>query len=443
MLNEAEDKLNSWFLKKQLQYLNEYYTNPKNPGAFSGLSTLIKELKGFDPKFLSQWILTQPSYTRHVYKRKKFRRNRVMVSGIDDTWQMDLMDIQNISNSNKNFRYILIIIDVFSKFAWAFPLKSKEGASVYNVLAKLFKKRKPKKIQSDRGLEFLNKLCLKLFQENSIKFYNVFSIVKACVVERLIRTLKEKMWRYFTFKNTNTYIDILSNLIHSYNHTNHRSIKMRPVDVNKSNEDEVWKNLYGFEKNQGSDNVVKLKFKIKDIVRIPIDKNKFGKGYLPNWSEELYEIDKILLRDPPVYIIKNRIDRSIINGVFYAEQLQKVITYDSDTETENIDEIYNNNNNINDQDEINFKTNINAVSQKDNVVSKYNLRPLQPSYQIPVTKKILIKKTKKKTLKKLESESSDSESEKNIPHKCPLCDKVFKSLKITRNHVETVHTKSK
>ena len=136
--------------------------------------------------------------------------------------------------------------------------------------------------------------------------YVLNSEMKASVIERFNRTLKEKMWRYFTFKQSHRYIDILQDIVYSYNHTFHRTIKTSPNEVNKINEELIFKNIYGYSKDLGDSTVVKNKFKVGDKVRISKYKNIFEKSYTPNWTREIFIVDKILPRVPTVYILKDQ-----------------------------------------------------------------------------------------------------------------------------------------
>ncbi|XP_035205398.1 uncharacterized protein LOC118180402 [Stegodyphus dumicola] len=126
------------------------------------------------------------------------------------------------------------------------------------------------------------------------------------------------MWKYFTQFNTRKYIDVLDDLMHSYNHSVHRSIKMKPVSVTKENEKLAWKNLYGRIENPKSP-----RLKVGDIVRISKQKMKFEKGYEQNWSRELFSIYEVLEREIPVYKLKD-LSNEIIKGSFYEQELQKV-----------------------------------------------------------------------------------------------------------------------
>ena len=253
------------------------YTQANLPGSFSGQSVFFKELfkrypnKKIDKKEIQNWLLDQDTYTIHKYNKKKFKRNKIIVNGIDDTWQADLVDLSNLSEVNDDYKWLLTVIDVFSKFAWAIPLKNKQSNSVVEGF--------------------------------------------------------QKMWRYFTFRQSHRYIDILQDIVYSYNHTFHRTIKTSPNEVNKINEELIFKNIYGYSKDLGDSTVVKNKFKVGDKVRISKYKNIFEKSYTPNWTREIFIVDKILPRVPTVYILKDQ-NNEIIQGIFYEQQMEKIFKND-------------------------------------------------------------------------------------------------------------------
>ena len=166
--------------------------------------------------------------------RYRFKRNRVVVARIDDEWETDLVIIDLLSKHNNGYRYILTVIDVLSKFAWIEPMKTKTGESLVEAFSRIIKKgRTPGMFHTDKGTEFTNEQFQKLLKEHNIRFFTTHNETKASIVERFNRTLKGKMWKYFTANNTLKYIDILQKLVKSYNSSRHRSIGMRPVDVNK------------------------------------------------------------------------------------------------------------------------------------------------------------------------------------------------------------------
>ena len=207
--------------------------------------------------------------------------------------------MQVISKFNKRFRFLLCVIDVFSKYAWVVPLKDKKGISIVNAFQKNLK-CKPNKIFVDKGSEFYNNSFKKWLKDNDIEMYSIHNEGKSVVVERFIRTLKSKIYKYMTTISKNVYIDKLDDIVNEYNNRFHRTIKMKPVDVKD--------NIYiDFEKEVNDRD---SKFKI-DHVRISKYKYIFAKGDMPNWSEEVFVIKKV------------NINGEEISGTFYEKELQK------------------------------------------------------------------------------------------------------------------------
>ena len=223
--------------------------------------------------------------------------------------------MQLFSKQNSGFKYLLTVIDVYSKYAWIIPLKTKSSSSIIEAFTELFKDRKPKKLWTDSGKEFLNKEFKQFLNKNNVEIYQTFNEGKAVVVERFNRTIKEKMWRYFTEHNTKKYLDILPKLLNEYNNSYHSTIKMTPTQGSKPNN----KIIYIHEINSD-----KPKFKIGDRVRIYKYKKHFEKGYETNWTKEIFVIDKILKTNPITYQIKDLNNEPII-GSFYFKELQKTI----------------------------------------------------------------------------------------------------------------------
>ena len=319
--------------------VKNYYLDPKNPGSFSGINSFSKSLADKKIKInkgdLESILLEQDSYSLHRPIKKRFKRNQVIVSGIDDTWQADLVDVSSISKQNNGIKFLLTCIDIFSKFAWIVPLTNKSGSTITKAFQIILKDRFPKRLQTDKGKEFLNLEFQSFLKKQNIKFYTTNSDLKASVCERFNRTIKEKMWRYFTHKNNYRYFDILQDLVESYNNTYHRTIKMSPIKVNIKNENNLWFKMYGYTKELGDETHIIPKFNINDKVRISKYKKTFDKGYIPNWTREIFIIKNVLIRSPVVYIIKDLNDEEI-EGTFYEQELQKIYKFD---EIYKIDEI--------------------------------------------------------------------------------------------------------
>jgi transposase InsO family protein len=312
------------------QKFQRHYTDPSLSGSYSGLESFYRALKkrglSVKKKELKEWLLSQKTYTLHRNKVNKFQRNRVIVSGLDDTWQADLVDMQKLSKQNNGYKYLLTCIDVFSKYAWIVPLENKFGKTLVAAFKTILKQgRRPKNLQTDDGKEFFNKDLKQLLKEFEINLYATRSEMKACVVERFNRTIKDKMYRFFTETNNYKYIKVIDKLVDAYNSSYHRTIKMAPKEVNKNNEKELWHHMYAPDENE----VIRFKLEIGDKVRISKVKNIFGKGYTPNWTEEIFIITEKIAKTPPVYKIKDLNNQSI-EGVFYENQLQKIIHTDEE-----------------------------------------------------------------------------------------------------------------
>ena len=217
---------------------------------------------------------------------------------------------------NKGFKYLLTVIDVYSKFAWTYPLKVKTGKQMIALFEKIFRERKPKKLWTDLGTEFINKDFKKFLADNDVELYHTFNEGKAVVIERFNRTLKEKMWRYFTETKNNKYLDILPKLLHNYNNTIHSTIKMTPTEASK---EENTKDKIFYVPQITKENP---KFKIGDRVRIYKYKKLFAKGYETNWTNEIFVVSQINETSPITYKIKDLNGEDII-GSFYKQELNK------------------------------------------------------------------------------------------------------------------------
>ena len=192
--------------------------------------------------------------------------------------------MQLISKLNKGFRFLLCVIDIFSKYAWVVPLKNKKGISIVNAFQKIIVKsgRKPNKIWVDKGSEFYNDSFKKWLKDNNIEMYSIHNKGKSVVAEKFVKTLKNKIYKYMTSISKNVYIDKLDDIVNEYNNSYHRTIKIKPADVNTYID-------FGKEVNDKDP-----KFKVGDYVRISKYKNIFAKGYMPNWSEEVFISSKFI-----------------------------------------------------------------------------------------------------------------------------------------------------
>ena len=202
----------------------------------------------------------------------------------------NLADMQLLRRYNKGIRFLLCVIDIFSKYAWVVPLKDKKGVSTVTAFQSILKQsnRKPNKIWVDQGSEFYNASFKKWLQDNDIVMYSTNNEGKSVAAERFIRTLKSKIYKYMTSISKNVYIDKLDDIVNEYNNTYHTTIKMKPIDVKDNTYINTDKEI----------NDKDTKFKVGDRVRISKYKNISSKVYAPNWSEEVFVIKKVKITVP-------------------------------------------------------------------------------------------------------------------------------------------------
>ena len=315
--------------KKQQQRIRRDYTDPSKPGSLGGVARFAKA-RGFDLKETQKALEKELAYTLHKPRRKRFATTPVMVFGMDEQWVADLIEVQNIRKHNNGYRYLLTVIDVLSKYAWVEPVKSKSGSDVtaaFDTILKRAKGRTPIQLPPDNGKEFYNKTFSALMKSQNIHHFSTHGDTKASVVERFNRTLKERLYRYFTAANTLRYVQVLPKIVRGYNLSFHRSIGMAPAKVNHGNEDNVWNVLYA-KRLQGKKS--KQTLKVGDKVRLNKKFRTFKKSYLPGWTEEVFVIQRVK-RDPPVTTYKiSEWDGTPLEGTFYKQDLQKVKVSDDD-----------------------------------------------------------------------------------------------------------------
>ena len=302
------------------------YEDPTVAGSLGGVTRFAKAHKLSTAKVRAK-LETSLGYTLHKPTRRHFRTLPVLVYAIDDQWVADLIEVGNIAKVNRGYRYLLTVVDVLSKYAWVEPVKAKTGKDVAAAFEKILRQgRTPRRLQTDDGKEFYNKTFQALMKRKDIDHFSTSGDTKASVIERFNRTLKQRMYRYFTVKNTLKYVTVLKDLVLGYNRSYHRSIKMAPEQVTAQNELQVWKNLYA---GRLAEKRTRPKLKVGDRVRLNKKHRIFKKGYLPGWTEEVFVVARAVAGVVPYYKIQEW-DGTPVVGTFYAEDLQKVTVKDDD-----------------------------------------------------------------------------------------------------------------
>lgn len=339
--------------KRERAWNTEWYKpNRQHPYALAGATSFVegttrpKQVKGslgLLKKKKRQWLENESTYQLHRPARKTYpRRPFGPVYAIDDTWQMDLSDMQRdeVKRENNGMSWILFAIDVLSRKAWAVPLKNKSGPETARGIQEIFESVSnddtdhtiPRVIYVDRGTEFYNKDVKRLLASYPIppQLHSGDSTTKAAIVERLQRTIKGRLWKYFYEHGSYRWIDILPHLMESYNESKHRTIQEAPNRVSKTNEEKVYERVYGpirtyrdaYETSAHQEGY--YKFQVDDVVRISKSAQLFDKKYLPQWSEELFRVRARDPGPPPYYRLKEYRGDEFVTGTFYEQEMQLV-----------------------------------------------------------------------------------------------------------------------
>ena len=306
--------------------LREIYFNVN--GGYMSMEKLYQSAKeegieGVSRKNVKEWLQTQNTYIIHKPSRKHYKTQRTYVDGLAQQIQMDLVDMSKFSHGNKGNRWILTVIEVLSRYAFAIPVWRKNTESMTKAVESVlvqFKERfgrYPKTAQFDDGKEFYNVGVKTLLKDHDVHYFSTRTFRKAAIVERFNRTLKTRMWKYFTENRTKVWVNILPALVRSYNNSTHRTIGMKPADVSEENKDEVWTRIYGYPLSSFPD----PKFKVGDHVRVEIKHKTFEKGYEPNVDNEVYVVTSVFRGDPNMYSLKDPEDGEDILGRYYEQEL--------------------------------------------------------------------------------------------------------------------------
>ena len=197
----------------------------------------------------------------------------MIATNINDVYQMDLVDMQKFAEFNDGVKYILTVIDCFSRYAFAVPLKSKKPKEIMEAMTTAFKEYGiPLKIFTDKGTEFLNKDVEAFLKELNIRQWYSNYPGKAVMAERFNRTLKERLWVHMTDQNNYRYIDVLDDVVKEYNASEHSSTGYAPKDVTHSHVDLV------LGRRSGDPIGKPPQFKVGDTVRVSTSKLTFEKG---------------------------------------------------------------------------------------------------------------------------------------------------------------------
>lgn len=313
------------------RYLSGIYSTPDSPASFSGIQKLwgfVKNDKnrpeGITKKRLSEWIRGQQTYQVHTLPKTRVRSESIVVEFLDQMWEGDILQLPIKSKENKSVKYLAVFVDVFSRFAWVRLLKSKSSNEMAEALKDIFKEgRKCKELRTDAGGEFMGNSFQDLLKEEKIYHFVAYGETKAAFVERLNRTIQNKLYKFLYEKDTFKFIDVIHDIVRSYNNTVHSSTGYAPADVTDENAYELYEKVYMPILDKKAKRKSQFSFEVGQLVRLSLSKGKFRKGYEQSWSEEVFEIYNRIYSIPSRYKIQDLLGERV-KGSFYSPELKKI-----------------------------------------------------------------------------------------------------------------------
>jgi hypothetical protein len=307
--------------------LARVYYDLKSPAAYAGAEKVFAEARRRDPTItihdVREYLQKQRVYTMHRLRRRRFDRLRTKASGLHTDWQADLAIFDQLAAKNDGYKYLLVCIDVLSRKLFVAPVRSKSPPDMIEAFDRIWAQNddiRPHKLGTDRGLEFQAKKMLQYFDQKQIDKRVVYSPdVHASMAERANRTIKERLYRFFSEQNTTRWVDAIQKVVDGINASVNRTTGVAPNSVTFKNARQLHDKLY---KGEDEEVVDKRKpLSIGQIVRISGERGIFDKGYLPTFTDELFKIRAITGGSPVTAYKLEDLGGEEILGVFYREEL--------------------------------------------------------------------------------------------------------------------------
>ena len=282
---------------KQVLLFNLYYSPNTQFTSIRSLYDAVKN-QGITQKEVKDFIQRQD--TTQLFKAQKKPKHYfpIVAKHKFEILQLDLVDLSNLATANNNYKYLLVAVDVFSRYAFVEPLKNKRAETIADALDEIIGKTEPSTINSDQ--EFTSHIIQKFLKERGIdtQAVDVGDHHKLGIVDRFCRTLREKINKYMAMYNTTKYIDVLPKIVFNYNHSYHSGIKKKPVEVDDEDAEVLEITNKKFEKAKKEE----IKFEVGEKVRFMLNRPQFEKGTLPKWSKVIH---KIVSKNYHSYVLDN------------------------------------------------------------------------------------------------------------------------------------------
>lgn len=326
---EEEDKI-------LRDYFKDIYYDRVFPASYSGIEKLWNYIKvdkdrpeSVTKEKLIRWLRKQETYQVHTRPPKKYPTEAIIVEGLDEIWDADILHLPTEKPSlNKNYKYLLGVIDLFSRFVWGRLLKSKGGAETARAFQDILAEaagagRKCTEVRTDSGGEFTGKEFRQVLLAEKIRHIIAYGEVKANYIERWNRTFQDKLYRWMYEKNTSVFADAVDDIITSYNNTIHGSTGFKPADVTEANAMELYERVYIPILDKRAKETTEFSFRVGQLVRLSLLINKFKRGYTQNYTEEVFKVTATIPSHPPRYKIED-LKGEEVKGSFYKEDLKAV-----------------------------------------------------------------------------------------------------------------------
>lgn len=315
-------------------YLSKVYFDESAPGSYTGLQKLWLSVKD-DPerprnltkKTVKEWLQKQEVYQVHSVPKEKYKTEAIIVGQPDEIWDLDILilpDQPGQNGNSKKKKYLLGCIDIFTRFVRVRLMKTKTAAETAKAFKSILSEgKKCQALRGDNGPEFKGAPFRKILKEEKIPYITAYGHVKANYIERWFKTFQQKLHRYSYHNNKLHFVDVINEIVHSYNNTIHGTTGFRPAEVGDHNALELYDRVYKPILDKRAEEKVKPSFRVGDLVRISLFKDKFKRSYTQNWSEEVFEIWSVVKSHPERFKIRDLLKEKVL-GSFYSENLKLV-----------------------------------------------------------------------------------------------------------------------
>ena len=305
--------------------MENIYYDISHPAGFGGTTRLHQSSKQSKNR-VKRFLDSQPVYRSFKVPKRKFKRAKTLVSSIAVQFQADLFDLQKLAHHNSNYKWILVVVDVFSRYVKCQPLKNKTGEETARGLEIIFAEYKSEHklapnslFGTDGGNEFYNKSANLVYKKYNIAHFLLRAPIKCAFAEISGRYIVERLHKYMKHKKTKRWVDALQSAVDATNkRKNRKTANLAPAEISFENQKVVFKSLYPRGGQPG-----KFTLDVGDRVQIVKERLPFFKSYRGFYTEKRYRVAKRYSHTVPRYGLVDEEDNEPISGTWYANELYK------------------------------------------------------------------------------------------------------------------------